>query len=145
MRGTNRPPFTADIYDRPFSLPADSIEIIIDLPLPPSTNRIWRHARGRTFKSAEYVAWGEQADICYMLARARQRGRLPKISGPFEACILLAEGRGDGDNRIKAVLDWAESRDLVRNDSDCRRGSWEWVETERAPKGCRLTLRSLHG
>jgi len=62
-----------------------------------------------------------------MLARAERRklgtGQFPKIYGPFEVQILLADtGRGDGDNRIKALLDWLQSRDIVRNDCDCRRG-----------------------
>ena len=142
MYGTNRPPF---IDPRPFGLPADSVEITLDLPMPPSTNRIWRQGRGRTFKSAEYVRWAENADVAYMVARSERRGPFPKIHGPFEACILLTETRGDGDNRIKALLDWLQSRDVVRNDSDCRRGSWAWVAAERAPKGCRVILRSLHG
>jgi len=141
MHGANRPPF---VDDRPFALPADSIKITLDLPMPPSTNRIWRSGRGRIYRSKEYVLWCEQADMAVMVSK--KPGPLPKMAGPFEAQILLSsEHRGDGDNRIKAALDWLQSRDIVRNDSDCRRGSWEWVDAERAPKGCRVTLRSLHG
>ncbi len=67
-----------------------------------------------------------------------------KISGPYEMELLLSnEHRGDGDNRLKAVGDWLQSRDIIRNDSDCRRGSWAWVEPDQAPRGCRVILRSL--
>ena len=180
MHGTNRPPFTADDIqdvsgpswprhtqcacnpgcmscapscrssgpDRPFGLPADSIEITLDLPMPTSTNRLYGRNRTRgVHRSAEYVRWMEQADITVMAAKQYPKH---KITGPFEAEILLSLGRtgngkGDGDNRLKSCLDWLQSRDIVRNDSDCRRGSWAWVEPERAPKGCRVVLRSLHG
>jgi Holliday junction resolvase RusA-like endonuclease len=71
-----------------------------------------------------------------------------KINGPFEVEILLStvgrKGR-DGDNYCKVCLDFCQSRDLIRDDSDCRRGSWAWVEPSRAPCGARVILRSLHG
>jgi crossover junction endodeoxyribonuclease RusA len=175
MHGTNRPPFTADDIqdvsgpswprhtqcacnpgcmscapscrssgpDRPFALPADSIEIVLDLPMPPSTNQLWRNGRGHTYKSKKYQQWLAETDVSIMAAKQYPRR---KIQGPFEFELLLStEHRGDGDNRIKAALDWLQSRDVVRNDSDCRRGSWYWVEPERAPKGCRVVLRTLHG
>ena len=68
-----------------------------------------------------------------------------KIHGPFGCSIWLNReiGRGDGDNRIKALLDWTQSRQLIRNDSDCQYGSWTWVDHEDAPEGCRLTLWSI--
>jgi Holliday junction resolvase RusA-like endonuclease len=124
---------------------ADSIEITIDLPMPISTNKIWRTGRGRTYRSKEYVAWCEQADLEVTASKQYPKR---KINGPFEVEILLStvgrKGR-DGDNFCKAALDFCQSRDMVRNDSDCRRGSWEWVEPERAPQGCRVIIRSLHG
>jgi Holliday junction resolvase RusA-like endonuclease len=124
----------------------DSIEIVLDFPTPPSTNRIWRTGRGRTYRSKEYVAWCEQADLEVMAAKGP--GRLPKINGPFAVEILLStagrKGR-DGDNFCKATLDWLQSRDVVFNDSDCRRGSWAWVSPEQAPQGCRVIIKSLRG
>jgi Holliday junction resolvase RusA-like endonuclease len=131
--------------DRPFGLPADSIEITLDLPMPTSVNQNWRSGRGRVYRSKAYLQWIEQADIAVMAAKQYPKR---KIVGPFEIQLLLSEtaaGLSDGDNRIKAALDWLQSRDVVRNDSDCRRGSWAWVEPSMAPKGCRVILRSLHG
>ena len=32
-----------------------------DLPLPPSTNRLWRAHRGRVHRSATYVSWLKEA------------------------------------------------------------------------------------
>lgn len=141
MHGTNRQPFTADI---PFALPPDSVEITLDLPMPTSANRLWRRNRNSTkpFCSKEYMAWKEEADMTVMAARQFPKR---KIRGPFEIDVQLSSNhRGDGDNRLKSLLDWLTSRDIIRDDSDCRRGSWEWVEPERAPRGVRVILRSLH-
>jgi crossover junction endodeoxyribonuclease RusA len=143
--GTKRQPFIAPDFDRPFGLPPDSVEITLDLPMPPSVNRLWRSGRGRVYRSKEYVQWCEQADMAVMATKGP--GRLSKINGAFEVSVLLStKGRRgrDGDNfSSKAVLDWLQSRDIVRNDSDCRRGSWAWVDPERAPKGCRVVVRSV--
>lgn len=120
-----------------------SVEIVLDLPIPTSTNRLYGRGRKSVHRSAEYVRWMEEADMTVMAAKQYPKR---KIQGPFEAQILLSERhRGDGDNRIKAACDWLQSRDIVRNDSDCRRGSWAWVSPEQAPRGCRVILRSLHG
>jgi Holliday junction resolvase RusA-like endonuclease len=121
---------------------SDAVEIVLDLPIPTSTNRLYgRGRKGGVHRSAEYVLWMEEADMTVMAAKQYPKR---KIQGPFEAQILLSElHRGDGDNRIKAACDWLQPRDIVRNDSDCRRGSWKWVSPEEAPCGCRVILRSL--
>src|SRR5271166_341372 len=130
----------AGMMQAPFALPADSVETVIDLPMPPSTNRLWRSGRGRVYKSKQYLDWMDAADAHVMASRQFPKR---KITGPFTIHIALntLEG-GDGDNRIKAPLDWLQSRDIVRNDSDCVKGAWEWVEPARAPQGVRVTLRS---
>lgn len=130
--------------DIPFQLPADSLEIVLDLPFPPSTNHIWRRTSRKVYRSAKYLKWLDRADMQVIASRQFPRR---KILGKFEAEILLNEssGTGDADNRIKAILDWAQSRDVIYDDKNCRRLVVAWVEHDRAPEGCRLTLRSLHG
>lgn len=130
--------------DVPFHLPPESIEIIIDLPPPPSVNRIWRHQRGHVYKSKEYVSWQRECDAVVVLNRQYPRDN--KIIGPFEFCLYLSRAgcNGDGDNRIKAILDWLQSREIIANDKDCQKGRWEWVPAAEAPLGCRVHLRSLH-
>lgn len=136
-------PQNAFVDPRPFGLPQESIEIILDLPLPPSVNAIWRHRRGHVYKTKTYTGWIRECDAVVVLNRQYPRGR--KIEGPFEFCLYLANsGRGDGDNRIKAVLDWLQSRNIVANDVNCRKGCWEWVPTREAPLGCRVHIRTLH-
>jgi crossover junction endodeoxyribonuclease RusA len=115
-----------------------AIEITIDLPIPPSVNAIWRSGRGRVYRSEKYLDWTAAADALVMANRQYPKR---KIGGHFSAHICLSEdhGRGDLDNKIKAVLDWAQSRDLIRNDKDCRRLTAEYAAVD----GCRLILRTI--
>lgn len=133
-----------ETIERPFALPADSIEIVLDLPFPPSVNHIWKRTKQRVYRSAKYLRWMTNCDMAVMAAKQYPR---KKITGKFEAHILLDEqaGHGDCDNRVKVCLDWLQSRDIVLNDKDCRKLTVEWAAHERAPKGCKVTLRSLHG
>jgi Holliday junction resolvase RusA-like endonuclease len=126
---------------RPLDLPADYMEIILDLPFPPSTNRLYGKTRNHVFRTPIYEQWIKLADAWILLKRQYPQAR---IDGPFAIEILLSDGqRGDGDNRIKALLDYLQSREIIKNDKDCRKGSWAWVPQSEAPIGCRVHLRSL--
>lgn len=114
-------------------------EIVIDLPTPPSVNRIWRANRAGPKKvsiSPEYKAWRDHADRM-SVATAQFRG-LKTIVGPFEARIVLQRQRGDLDNRHKGVLDWLQSRGVIADDKHCERLVLEWGD---APTGCRVMVR----
>jgi Holliday junction resolvase RusA-like endonuclease len=119
----------------------DSIEIVLDVPFPPSVNHIWRRSPKRVFRSARYERWMKRADAAVMAAKQYPRR---KIIGHFEAHILLDRdaGHGDLDNRIKAVLDWTQSRDIILDDKDCQSLRIEWCDHDQAPQGCRVILRS---
>lgn len=133
-----------DTSDRPFGLPA---EVVIDLPFPPSVNRIWRGVRRdnghSVMLSPEYRKWKDSADALALLRRTCRDSN--RIAGPFEAAILLnmEAGLGDIDNRIKAVLDWLQSRQVIENDKLCMELSIKWALPELAPDGCRVTVRAL--
>lgn len=129
------PPSTVD---RPFGIGPD---IEVHLPMPISANRLWRSrkaGKGRVSLSPEYKSWKVQADML-AIAMGSLRG-VKKIQGAFEASIIIKRGRGDLDNRIKGVLDWAQSRELVRNDSECEKLTIQYGD---APHGCKLTLRAV--
>ena len=87
------------------------------LPLPPSVNHIWRHARGRTYPSANYTKWLKQAD----LALATQ-GIPSGIKGPVEVRLVAYRGKGwverkrDLDNMWKPCLDFMVRRGLIESD-----------------------------
>jgi Holliday junction resolvase RusA-like endonuclease len=114
----------------------ESIEISVNLPTPPSVNRLWCSGRGRVFRSKAYLDWIRAADAELMASRQMPKRR---IEGPFAAHITLSRKvRGDVDNRVKGLLDFLQSREVIRNDSDCQQVTAEWGETE---CGCRVTLR----
>lgn len=143
MRGTNLSPFV-DNRDR--QLFADIIEITLDLPMPVSGNRMNRHVRGRAkpYPSREHLAWKDEADVLVMATRQYPKR---KIYDHYEMTIYLSvdhvRANSDGDNRFKPIGDWLQSRDIVRNDRDCRKWRGEWVKREQAPSGCRVILRAL--
>ena len=122
--------------DPPFAVPPAIIHVI-DLPRPPSVNRIWRNHH----RSAGYMAWIEQADALIM-AHGGLRGR-EMIRGHFTALIEIKPTsiRCDLDNRIKAVLDYAQRIALISNDQNCMEITAKW--SEEAIAGCRLTIRSI--
>ena len=75
-----------------------------------------------------------------------KKGPAKKLMGPFIALIELngtnKKRRGDADNRIKAVLDYATRIELIEDD---RFAEWVvvgWIsDPETAPVyGCRLTI-----
>ena len=127
------------MLDRPFGAP---IDIELDLPAPPSTNRLWMRAKSgkrQVFTAPAYTAWKREADAL-IGAMAQLRGVKP-ILGPFEATIILSEKhtRIDLDN-TKAVLDYAVRCHLVTDDGPkyLRRLLIEWGD---APHGCRLIIK----
>lgn len=117
--------------------------IEIDLPLPTSTNRIWRrgHSRGTgrtwTYLSKSYQNWKVKAAE----ALKAQFPVLPaKITGPFDVRLVLSKAKRyklDMDNRLKAPLDFATQSGLIEDDKYQNRVVVEWGK---APMGARLTL-----
>lgn len=133
-------PAFKDSNDIPFLLPTGNV-LTVDLPLPISVNRIWRANKAgkkRVSISPEYANWKRHADMLVMSMGALRGVR--RIHGKFEARIVIQRTPGDLDNRIKGVLDWAQSRELIDDDKFCERITAEWGE---APTGCRLTLREV--
>jgi crossover junction endodeoxyribonuclease RusA len=124
----------------PFELPGD---VVIDLPFPPSVNRLWRSrstdGASQVYLSPSYVKWKKAADA---MALGTPFGFVP---GAFEAAINVCppkgKVRGDLDNRIKAVLDWLQRVGVVADDKHCQRLMIEWVDAVRAPHGCRVFVR----
>lgn len=87
--------------------------------------------------SRGYIDWVRSADA---LGLAQRVGRLSTLAS-FEAEILLAKGRrGDADNYVKAVLDWAQRVRLIVNDKYSRKVTVYRVRWDLAPYGCKLML-----
>src|SRR5262245_43506082 len=88
---------------------------ILDLPLAPSVNRLWRAGRGRVFRSSAYDAWRKEAGW------ALQAQRPGRVAGQVE--IFIALGRPDNRKRDldnaagKAVLDLLVAHQIIADDS----------------------------
>jgi Holliday junction resolvase RusA-like endonuclease len=111
---------------------------VIELPFPPSVNRIWRGARGTVHRSAEYTDWVKAADRLMML-NGGMRG-LQTIHGHFTALVEIKRHsiNSDLDNRIKVVLDYAQRIGLVSNDKNLFEITARWSSA--AVTGCKLTI-----
>jgi|SRR5579872_1604627 len=125
--------------DRPFGAPL-AIAHVVDLPLPPSVNRLWRSAGKKVFRSQEYQDWQRQADLAFMCVK---RGQVRTIQGEFIAVIEFKRPRtnADLDNRTKAVLDFAQRVGLIANDKNAVEITLRW--SDEAALGCRLKLKSV--
>lgn len=81
------------------------------VPPPPTANLIWRHARGRHFKSRDYQAWMTEAGMLLNVQRARP------IPGPVSISIAAPEnGRRDLDNYLKPTVDLLCQMQIIDGD-----------------------------
>lgn len=103
--------------------------ITINLPWPPSVNRIWRQGKrkGSVYLDPKYKAWRDEADKVIMASRS-QIG--PMITGRFTAFITLDETmrrkNTDADNRTKCVLDALQRMRVIENDALADRVDVSW-------------------
>ena len=80
------------------------------------------------------------ADWSAMAAREVQAQRNGEsIAGPFRASLLLPEGRHDGDNLIKPLLDACQHGGAISNDRNCRGGTWDVDDTREGTALIELT------
>jgi len=101
--------------------------IRLDLPLPTSTNLIWRVGRGHTYLNPAYKNWMERASAA--LEAQRSGLNVDHIPGWFDVAMMLSErkrGIADIDNRVKATLDWAKKAGLIVDDKLDNRVVLEW-------------------
>jgi Holliday junction resolvase RusA-like endonuclease len=106
--------------------------MIFDLPLPPSANRMWRHARGRTYRSPEYESWRAS---CNYLVIAQRKGETIKARAKISIRYGKYHGAADGDNFLKPTCDLMQLAGAVLNDKQFRdwhpRDDWDAVPAGR--------------
>lgn len=98
--------------------------IVLNLPHPPSANRLWRRARKGMMRSAEYCAWLTEAGW------EAKRQRPGQISGPYKISIHAVrpdKRRRDIDNLIKPVGDLLQSLGVIEDDCQAEMVSARWV------------------
>lgn len=121
--------------------------IVLDLPFPPSMNRIWRISRRpngktRVYLNPLYEAWKRECDAELMISRLGLRVDVP-VRVPLKLTITLdgdTKRRGDTDNRIKPIQDWLQRAGLIWDDKLIRDVRAHWGE---APKGCHIVVEAM--
>jgi len=94
------------------------------LPLPPSANRLWRHGRGRIYKSDAYSGWLTQCGWHIAIARPK------KITGPYALTVRAARPNGrspDLDHILKPIGDLLQRQGVISNDNLCEEISAKWA------------------
>lgn len=73
----------------------------LTLPEPPSANRYWRHAKGRTYLSPEAKQYRQDVSAICLPKRLRA------LDGQIAVSFIWYRSRKDGDldNRVKQLLD----------------------------------------
>lgn len=99
-------------------------KITLELPFPPSVNRLWRMGNGRMYRSPKYEAWRRQAikDI------DDQSGGMA-IVGKYKITLLAVKPdkrRRDLGNLEKAVSDILVTCKLVEDDHMCQSINARW-------------------
>jgi Holliday junction resolvase RusA-like endonuclease len=125
--------------------------LVVELPVPPSTNNLYRTAGRRRVRTAEYDAWWEEAGRGAGWARLTEDAR-NRIEWQATLEVWLPEreaGRRDGDNMLKAALDLACAMTGLRDNARCLRQITVhlfFVEVARYAsghgRGARLTIRT---
>lgn len=111
------------------------------LPLPPSTNTLYRNVRGvGRVKAAGYKRWLVVASSYGIVQKPS--GGFPRFERDFEIIILIpAKTRGDVDNRAKATLDVLTAWGIISDDRHAQAVTIRRVLDMPADE-CRVTIRA---
>lgn len=112
------------------------------LPLPPSTNALYRNVRGiGRVKAVGYKRWLVAAGAYGIVQKPP--GGFPHFAHDFEVVILVpAKTRGDVDNRAKAAIDLCTAWQIISDDRHAQAVTIRRVLDMPADE-CRVTVRSV--
>ena len=120
--------------------PSPAIHITLDLPIPPSVNRIRRIDWG---KYKDHQQWRLRTDL-FLTAHGPRPAPVRQITGAYELRIQIPEALSgiDLDNHCKALIDYLVSREFIPDDSRryLRRLVVEWGSPTPA---CHITIKEL--
>lgn len=131
-------------------LPSGSNEppsITLDLPLPPSTNKLWKPINdgpsARTVSSRDYRAWQKLAGGEIIAQRPKWAARSLPFDWSYSVLIELPVAmKGDVANREKALTDLLVRALIVPDDQYC--DDTRQMRSPDVPTGrCRVTVRPL--
>ena len=92
--------------------------------LPPSVNAIWRHAKGKTYRTKTYMEWRNSEGWNVQSQMVGQH----RFTGPVYVTLAMKRRRKnmDGDNFQKGIFDLLESLEVIANDKDIMGCNWFW-------------------
>lgn len=106
--------------------------VVIDLPLPISTNALHSVGRGNVRRSDENLAWRKEAGLRINMQRA---GR---IDGPYVLTVFVSRKSGnDLDNCGKLVSDILQANHVIENDRSAEEINYRWSDEV---DGCRAVV-----
>src|SRR6187549_592525 len=100
--------------------------IVLQLPYPPSANKLWTRTRRGMRRTDAYLTWLEEAG--WMAREQRQK----PLHGLYKLSIQAVrpdKRRRDLDNIIKPTSDLLQYTKLVDDDCHCELISARWVTT----------------
>ena len=103
--------------------------IVLELPLAPSVNALWKVGPKKLYKSSEYKSWLEEAG--WMIKQQTK----DTIDGEYAIHIraLKTKKRRDLDNILKATSDLLVEMRVVEDDSLCMALAAEWSNIGTVP------------
>lgn len=110
--------------------------VVFSIPIPPSTNNLFRGAGKLRVKTGDYKAWLTAAGW------EIKRQRVQPVAGPVSVTLTVCRpprGRSDIDNRIKAGLDLLVQQRVLADDSQVQEITARWGMVE----GCRVEIREM--
>lgn len=110
--------------------------VSLDLPMPPSTNRLWRSVGQRVIKSEEYRRW------LHVAGWQLKEQRAGRVAGRVEVGLTIGKTTGDLDNRTKALLDLLVLHEVIEGDGPAivRRIV---LAIDESIEGCRVTVKPM--
>ena len=120
--------------DAPFHCPS---ELVIELPMPPTTNNLFAGNGKRRWRSEEYTGWIKEAGYRLNVQRP------PRVSGKVTLLLEVEEPktarRQDVANREKAVVDLLVGHQIIEGDDQrfVREITMRWADVA----GVRVTVR----
>jgi Holliday junction resolvase RusA-like endonuclease len=120
----------------PFHVPS---EVVICLPLPPTTNNLYASNGRMRYRTSEYNAWIKEAG--WHLAAQRAPQVVGKVSILIEVEEPSTAREMDLMNREKATTDLLVKHRLIQGDSNryVRKFAMEWADIQ----GVRVTIRPV--
>ena len=124
----------------------------MDLPVPPSANRMFRSffdykiRRVRYARSNSYRKWLKSAaKWCYLWTGNPLQIVSAHIVGPFDIQIIVSglRANADVDNRLKPVLDLLEDEGIIANDKYARDINIRHGTKQEAPAGVRIYITPI--